>query len=103
VLATSAGTATIAIGLAASANLDLVQAALVVCGIWWWTIGKTWAETGVVARWLGLPTMLLAALTLTAAVASAPVNLQNETLWTVERIVFGAWSLCVSFALWRTR
>jgi hypothetical protein len=103
VLATSAGTATITVGIAASVNTDLVVAALLVRGIWWWTTGKMWAETGVVPRWLGFPTMLLAVLTIVAAVASAPLNMQSQTLWTAERIVLGAWTLALAFALWRTR
>jgi hypothetical protein len=103
VLATSAGTATIAIGVAASANVDLVVAALLVRGIWWWTVGKMWAETGVVPRWLGYPTMLLAVLAIVAAVATAPIGVEQSSLWTAERLILGAWTLALGYALWRTR
>jgi hypothetical protein len=102
VLATSAGTATVAIGIAASGNTDLAVAALLVCGIWWWTVGKMWAETSVIPSWLGLATMLLAVLAIGAAIASAPLSVRSETLWTVERVVLGAWTLALSFALWRS-
>ncbi len=103
VLATAAGTATVAIGVAASASGGIVVAALFVRGIWWWTAGKTWAETGVLPRPLGVATMALAALTLAAAVASAPLGLPTETLWLAERLLLALWTLALSFALWRTR
>jgi hypothetical protein len=103
VLGTSAGTAAVAIGLAASASADLVAAALLVRGIWWWTIGKMWTETAVVPRWLGYPTMLFAALAIVLAVASAPLNLDPYGLWMAERLILGVWTLALGYALWRTR
>ena len=103
ILGTSAGTAAVTVGLAASANMDLVVAALLVRGIWWWTIGKMWAETGAVPRWLGLPTMILAVLAIGSAVASAPMTMSATVLWTGERVVLGLWTLALAFALWRTR
>ena len=103
ILGTSAGTAAVAVGLAASANMDLVVAALLVRGIWWWTIGKMWAETGVVPRWLGVPTMILGVLAIGTAVASAPMTMSAAMLWTAERLILGAWTLALAFALWRTR
>jgi len=103
VLGTSAGTAAITVGLAASANMELVVAALLVRGIWWWTIGKMWAETAVVPRWLGLPTMAIGAVSIVAAVISAPLAMSAATLWTVERLILGIWSLALAFALLRTR
>ena len=103
ILGTSAGTAAVTVGLAASANLDLVVAALLVRGIWWWTIGKMWAETAVVPRWLGLPTMILGALAIATALASAPMTMSAAALWTAERLILGVWTLALAFALWRTR
>ena len=103
ILGTSAGTAAVTVGLAASANMDLVVAALLVRGIWWWTIGKMWAETGAVPRWLGLPTMVLAVLAIGSAVASAPMTMSATVLWAGERVVLGLWTLALAFALWRTR
>ncbi|MEK6620213.1 MAG: hypothetical protein AABZ26_04475 [Chloroflexota bacterium] len=50
ILGTIAGTAMVTVGLGGSVNVDLQPAALVVLGIWWWSIGKTWAETAVLAR-----------------------------------------------------
>ena len=103
ILGTSAGTAAVTVGLAASANMELVAAALLVRGIWWWTIGKMWAETGVIPRWLGLPTMVLSVVAIAAAVASAPMNMSPAALWTAERLILGVWTLALATALWRTR
>jgi hypothetical protein len=103
ILGTSAGTAAVTVGLAASANMGLVVAALLVRGIWWWTIGKMWAETGVIPRWLGLPTMALGMLAIAAAIASAPLAMSADTLWMVEHLVLGVWTLALAFALWRAR
>ncbi|HET7701104.1 MAG TPA: hypothetical protein VFM06_09595 [Candidatus Limnocylindria bacterium] len=103
ILATAAGTATVTVGIAASGSTELVVAALFVRGIWWWTIGKLWAETGVLPRALGTATMALGALTLVAAVASAPMAMDTGTIWIAERALLGLWTLALSFALWRTR
>ena len=102
-LGTAAGMATVTVGIAASANSDLVVAALLVRGIWWWTLGKMWNDTGVVARWLGIPTMALALLALGAAVASAPMGVATATIWMSERLLLGLWTLALSYALWTSR
>ena len=102
-LGTAAGMATITVGIAASANPDLVVAALLVRGIWWWTCGKMWNDTGVLPRWLGIPTMALAAIALGAAVASAPMSVDTATIWMSDRLLLGLWTLALSYALWRTR
>lgn len=102
-LATAAGTATVAVGIAATGSDDVVVAALFVRGIWWWTAGKMWAETGVLPRALGTGTMALGALSLAAAVASAPLAMDTGTMRVFERALLGLWTLALSFALWRTR
>ena len=103
ILATAAGTATVTVGIAASASAELVVAALFVRGIWWWTIGKMWMETGVLPRALGAATVVLGALTLAAAAASAPMAMDSGTIWVAERALLGLWTLALSFALWRSR
>jgi hypothetical protein len=103
VLGTTAGTAAITVGLAAMANPDLIVAALFIRGIWWWTIGKLWSETGVVPRWLGLPTMALAVLAIAAALGSGVIGVPIATLAMSERALLGLWLLALSFAVWRTR
>ena len=103
ILASAAGTATVTVGIAASANFDLVVAALFVRGIWWWTIGKMWAETRVLPRPFGIATIVLAVLAFGAALASAPMNMQAAAIWTSERGILGLWSLALAFFLWRAR
>ena len=103
ILGTASGMATITVGIAASANASLVVPALFVRGVWWWTIGKLWYETGVLPRLLGLATMILAAIAFGAAIASAPMGMDTAILWTSERVILGLWTLAVAFALWRRR
>ena len=59
ILGTIAGAAVATVGLAGSANIDVRPASLFVLGMWWWTIGKLWAETGVMPRTFGTVTMVL--------------------------------------------
>ena len=53
ILATISGAAVATVGLAGSANVDVRPASLFVLGMWWWTIGKMWVQTGVMPRVLG--------------------------------------------------
>ncbi len=53
ILGTLTGAAVATIGLAGSANVDVRPASLFVLGMWWWTIGKLWAQTGVLPRTFG--------------------------------------------------
>ena len=53
ILATISGAAVATVGLAGSANVDVRPASLFVLGMWWWTIGKMWVQTGVMPRLLG--------------------------------------------------
>ena len=103
ILGTAAGMATITVGIAASSNADLVVPALFVRGIWWWTIGKLWFETGLMPRLFGVATMVLAVIAIGAALASAPMTMDAATLWTSERVVLGLWSLALAFFLGRSR
>jgi len=56
ILGTLTGAAVATLGLAGSANLDVRPASLFVLGMWWWTIGKLWAQTGVLPRAFGRST-----------------------------------------------
>ena len=62
ILGTIAGAAVATVGLAGSANVDVRPASLFVLGLWWWTIGKMWAQTGVMPRTLGRVTATLGAI-----------------------------------------
>ena len=56
ILGTIAGAAVATVGLAGSANVDVRPASLFVLGLWWWTIGKLWTQTGVLPRPFGVAT-----------------------------------------------
>jgi hypothetical protein len=101
ILGTAAGMATITVGIAASANPDLIVPALFVRGVWWWTLGRMWAETDVMPRLLGIATLVLAVVAIAAALASAPMTMDAATLWASERVILGVWSLALAYALWR--
>lgn len=103
VLGTGAGVATVSVGMVASANAQLAVPMLFVCGVWWWTIGKMWTETGMLPRTLGLATMGLAVVALGTAFASVLMTFDTATLGISERLVLGLWSLTLAFALWRSR
>ncbi len=62
ILGTLAGVAVATVGLAGSANIDVRPASLFVLGLWWWTIGKMAAETGVLPRGFGVATAALGAI-----------------------------------------
>lgn len=70
ILATIAGTAAVVVGILASVEPVAGPAALFVLGMWWWTIGKTWVETRLFARPLGLLTAALGALAIAGAIVS---------------------------------
>ncbi len=74
ILATIAGAAVATVGLAGSANVDVRPASLFALGMWWWTIGKMWAQTGVLPRRFGMVTMAcgLAAFVLVPVEAFSP-------------------------------
>lgn len=110
VLATLAGAAAILLAIAGELNADARPAALIALGMWWWTIGKLWAQTGVVAARFGLVTALGGALALAAAVliaGLAPVTalvpgVPDVALWELSRALLAAWSLALALVLWRS-
>ena len=105
ILATISGAAVATVGLAGSANIDVRPASLFVLGMWWWTIGKMWAQTGVLPRRFGLVTagLGLAAFVLvpieafsTALVAVMPRSLADalaQPYFSAAHVVLGVW-LC---------
>ena len=101
VLGTIAGASVVTLGLGAAANTDLIPAALFVRGIWWWTIGKMWAETGVLPRAFGVITAGLAiacfALVAVHAVTGIPMSPPDLPL----RMILGAWLIVLAGLFWR--
>ena len=108
-LALLTGTAAALTGIAGALNVDAQPAAMFAQGMWWWTVGKLWTETGVVQRTLGLATAGSAALVLLASfVASglAPLTalipgVPDLALWDASRVGLAAWSLVLAAELWR--
>jgi hypothetical protein len=106
VLGTIAGTATVAVGLAGSVALDLRPAALVVLGVWWWTIGKMWVETGVMPRAFGVATATLAVVAFVGAAALVlgagllQPGISAGQAWTVVHVAIGLWLLGLAAGLW---
>jgi hypothetical protein len=108
ILGTIAGAAVATVGLAGSANIDVRPASLFVLGMWWWTIGKMWAETGVMPRTFGRVTAALGV----AAFAFMPLEAFSGTLisimprsladalaqpyFAVAHLAIGAWLLALA-------
>jgi hypothetical protein len=102
-LGTVAGTAVVVVGISASAAPELAVAALFVRAIWWWTIGKTWWETGVVPRWLGAVTLGLAVGEFALVLALGPLGADMSIAWLPLRVLLGVWLVVLSITLWRPR
>ena len=108
-LALLGGTAAALTGIAGALNVDAQPAAMFAQGLWWWTVGKLWAETGIVQRTFGLATAGSAALVLLASfVASglAPLTalvpgVPDLALWDASRAGLAAWSVALAAELWR--
>jgi len=108
ILATIAGTATVTVGLGGAVNVDLQPAALFVLGMWWWTIGKLWAETKILPRELGVATAALGTLTIAGGLFAA-VNVgltavrgvPDLSVWSIAQAVLGVWMIVLGATLWR--
>jgi hypothetical protein len=108
ILATIAGAAVATVGLAGSANVDVRPASLFVLGMWWWTIGKMWVQTGVMPRAFGRGTAALgiAAFVLvpleafsSTFIAVMPRSLADalaQPYFSAAHLVLGAWLLVLS-------
>jgi hypothetical protein len=71
-------------------------------GIWWWTIGKMWAETAVMPRFFGLLTMLLAVVCFGLVGLYAATGLPMAPPDLPLRMILGAWLIGLAALLWRT-
>ena len=101
-LGTISGTAMVAVGIVAAGSPQLAVPTLFLSGIWWWTIGKTWWETGVVPRWMGIVTMSCAFAAFALALASAfAVDVDRALI--LARALLGAWLFALAAVLWRSR
>jgi hypothetical protein len=108
ILGTIAGAAVATVGLAGAANVDVRPASLFVLGMWWWTIGKLWAQTGVMPRTFGRVTAALGLVafvfvpleafsaTLSAVMPRSLADALAQPYFTVAHLAIGAWLLALT-------
>jgi hypothetical protein len=113
ILGTIAGAAVATVGLAGSANIDVRPASLFVLGMWWWTIGKQWAETGVLPRTFGTATAVLGlcafalvpleafSATFVAVMPRSLADALAQPYFTAAHLVLGLWLLALAWAFAR--
>ncbi len=97
ILGTITGTAAAVLGPFASVDAALLDAALFVLGMWWWTIGKMWVETAVVARPMGRLTAGLGAVAILAAVGSPLIA--GAPVAPAMHLALAGWLVLLSAAL----
>jgi hypothetical protein len=114
ILATIAGAAVATVGLAGSANVDVRPASLFVLGMWWWTIGKMWAQTGVLPRTFGRVTAALGLIAFalvpieafsSAFTAVMPRSLADalaQPYFSAAHLVLGLWLFALAWAFARS-
>ncbi len=100
-LATVAGTAAAIVGIGATSIVDLRLAALVLLGMWWWTLGKMSVETGILPRRFGLLTASLGALVIAGAalvgLGVRPVLVPGDPgRFDAAHLALGAWLLALA-------
>jgi len=93
-LATISGGAVVAVGISGAANLDVRPAALFVLGLWWWTIGKMWVETGVLPRAFGYGTATLAIVAFVLVPLDAVLG---ERYFTAGHTILGLWLIVLAW------
>ena len=102
ILGTIAGTSVVTLGSVAAAVTGVVPAVFFVTGMWWWTIGKMWAETNVLPRAFGWVTMALAIVCFGLLGAYA---LSGGVLMAVPdlplRLILGFWLIAIAGLFWR--
>jgi hypothetical protein len=102
ILGTITGASLVTLGAVAAAETGVVPAAFFVAGMWWWTIGKMWAETRILPRAFGWLTMALAIVCFALLGAYA---YSGGVLMAVPdlplRIVLGLWLIVLAAFLWR--
>ena len=113
ILATISGAAVATVGLAGSANVDVRPASLFVLGMWWWTSGKMWVQTGVMPRTfgrvtaaLGLVAFLLVPLeafssSFTAVMPRPIADALAQPYFTAAHLVLGGWLIALAWVFRR--
>jgi hypothetical protein len=98
VLATIAGTAAVVVGIGASVDGALLPSALLVLGMWWWTIGKMWVEIRI-SRALGGVTAALGVLALAGAFATSLAGVDARSISAPMHALLAVWLVLLSGAL----
>jgi hypothetical protein len=82
---------------------ETTPASIIVRVVWWWTIGKIWAETGVLPRAFGWTTMLGAILFGVVGGFSTLGGRVSESPDLALRLLFSAWLVLLALFLWPRR
>lgn len=106
-LALVTGVAATLAGIGGTLNVDAQPAAMFAHGMWWWTVGKLWAETGVVSRTFGMLTAGAGGMVFFASFVAAGLapltallpGVPELALWDASRGVLAAWSLVLAYRL----
>ncbi|MBI3521487.1 MAG: hypothetical protein HY071_00130 [Chloroflexi bacterium] len=98
ILGTIAGAATATVGISASVNANAAPASLFAMGVWWWTIGKMSAQTGVLPRAFGYATAAAGA----AAFALAALAPFQPGVAGADHTLLGLWLLALAVVLLRS-
>jgi hypothetical protein len=101
VLGTIAGTCVVLLGLGGAQ--ETFPALLAARAVWWWTIGKMWAETNVLPRAFGWMTMTLAILFPAVAALTTLGGRSDAAADLALRLVFAAWLIILAALLWPRR
>jgi hypothetical protein len=78
-------------------------ASIVVRVVWWWTIGKMWAETGVLPRAFGWITMVGALLFAVVGALTVVGGRVNASPDLALRLLFSGWLVLLAVFLWPRR
>ena len=101
VLGTIAGTCVVLVGLAGAPETN--PASIVVRAVWWWTIGKMWAETNVLPRAFGWITMIGALLFALVGGITALGSRVDTSPDLALRLLFSTWLVVLAALLWPRR
>jgi hypothetical protein len=96
-LGTIAGVSVVALGVVAASDDGVIPAAFFVSGIWWWTIGKMWAETKIVHPGFGIFTEALALICFLYAASTVFASVPELPL----RLLLGVWLIFLAIFFWR--
>ncbi len=101
ILGTITGVAHGAIGIVGAIDPAARPAALVLLGMWWWTIGKMWAETAVLPRALGVVTAALGVAAFAAAALPIVFGARaGDEAAQAGHVAIALWLVAVAVPLW---